>query len=84
MKIESYEEEKSKFLSILDKLYELLRPRNMIEVQFEMGMNYVKKRTVEEMDHRRGYTNIEDSVVSMVIRKCVQPQTDARSKKEKK
>ena len=81
---ESYEEDKSKFLSILDKWHELLGPADKWDSERnKIRINYLKKELLKKWITDRGYTNIENSVVSMVIRKCVMPLTDAEVKEGK-
>ena len=84
LQIESYEEEESKFLSILDTWHELLEPEDCWDtIRIKIGMNDLKEELLRKWITDKGYTNIEDSVVSMVIRKCVMPQTDAEVKEGK-
>ena len=83
-KKESYEEEKSKFLSILDKWHELLEREYILgTIRHAKRMNFWEKELLKNWITDRGYSDIEDSVVSMVIRICVMPHKDNEVREER-
>ena len=66
--IESYEEEKLKFLSICDEWYKVLEPEQL--------MNHVHKELLRRWITNRQYANTEDPVVSQVIKECSMPRKE--------
>ena len=71
LKMESYEQERSKFLSICDEWYRVLEPRGL--------MNIEQRELLREWISTRQYANTEDPVVSLLIEKCSE-----RKKEEEK
>ena len=63
LKIESYEQERSKFLSICDEWYKVLEPLGL--------MNIEQRELLREWISTRQYANTEDPIVSLVIEKCL-------------
>ena len=68
LKIESYEQEKSKFMSICDEWYGVLEPQGL--------MNINQRDLLREWISTRQYANIEDPVVSLVIEKCLKSNAE--------
>ena len=62
MEIESYKQERYKFLSICDEWYRVLEPQGL--------MNFEQRELLREWISTRQYVNTEDPVVSLVIQKC--------------
>ena len=63
LKVESYEQERSKFMSICDEWCRVLEPRGL--------MNKEQRKLLREWISTRQYANTEDPVVSLVIEKCL-------------
>ena len=62
LSIESYEQERSRFLSICDEWYRVLEPQGL--------MNIEQRELLREWISTRQYANTEDPMVSLVIEKC--------------
>ena len=62
LKVESYEQEISKFQSICDEWYRVLEPQGL--------MNIEQRELLREWISTRQYANTEDPIVSLVIEKC--------------
>ena len=73
LKVESYEQERSEFLSICDDWYRVLEPRGL--------MNIEQKELLREWISTRQYANTEDPVVSLVIEKCSEPKKEEEERK---
>ena len=70
---ESYEQERSKFMSICDEWYRVLEPRRLINIeQIELLREWISTRQ---------YANTEDPIVSLVIEKCSEPKKAEEEKK---
>ena len=63
LKIESYEQKRSEFLSICDEWYRLLEPRGLMSIE--------QKELLKEWISTRQYANTDDPIVSLVIDKCL-------------
>ena len=72
VKMESYEEEISKFQSICDEWYRVLKPQGMMNIQRELLREWISTRQ---------YANTEDLVVSFVIEKCSEPKKEEEERK---
>ena len=72
LRIESHEQEKSKFLSICDEWYTVLEPHEL--------MNIEQRYLLMEWISTRQYANTKDPIVSIVIEKC----SEARKKEEER
>ena len=68
LKLESYEQERSKFLSICDEWYRVLEPRGL--------MNIEQRELLREWISNRQYANIEDPDVALVIEKCLKSRSE--------
>ena len=66
LKIKSYKQETSKFVSICDEWYRVLEPQGL--------MNIEQRELLREWISTRQYANTEDPVVSLVIQKCSEPK----------
>ena len=73
LKIESYEQERFKYLSITDEWYRVLEPRRL--------MNIEQRELLREWISTRQYANTEDPIVSLVIEKCLEPKKEDEEKK---
>ena len=73
LKIESYEQERSKFLSICNIFFRVLEPQGL--------MNIEQKELLREWISTRQYANTEDPIVSLVIEKCSEPKKKEEEKK---
>ena len=73
LKMESYEQERSKFMSICDEWIRVLEPRGL--------MNIEQRDLLREWISTRQYANTEDPVVSLVIEKCSEPKTEKEERK---
>ena len=73
MNLESYEQERSKFLSTCDEWYRVLEPRGL--------MNIEQRELLREWISTRQYANTEDPIVSLVIEKCSEPKREEEEKK---
>ena len=73
LKTESYEQEKSEFLSICDEWYRVLEPRGL--------MNIEQRELLREWISTRQYANTEDPIVSLVIEKCSEPKKEEEERK---
>ena len=73
LQMESYEQERSKFLSICDEWYRVLEPRGL--------MNIEQRELLRKWISTRQYANTEDSIVSLVIEKCSEPKKEEEERK---
>ena len=73
LKKESYDQEKSKFLSISDEWYRVLEPRGL--------MNIEQRELLREWISTRQYANTEDPVVSLVIEECSMSTKEEETRK---
>ena len=73
LKIESYEQEMSKFQSICEEWYRVLEPREL--------MNIEQRELLREWISTRQYANTEDPIVSRVIEKCSEPKKEEEERK---
>ena len=73
LKMESYKQERSKFLSICDEWYTVLEPRGM--------MNVEQKNLLREWISTRQYANPDDPIVSLVLSKCSVAKKEAYDSK---
>ena len=71
--MESYEQERSKFLSICDEWYRVLEPQGL--------MNIEQSELLREWISTRQYANTEDPIVSLVIEKCSEPKKREEERK---
>ena len=72
LKIESYEQEISKFLSICDEWFRVLEPQGMMNIQRDLLREWISTRQ---------YANTEDPIVSLVIEKCSKPKKEEEERK---
>ena len=72
-KIESYEQEISKFQSICNEWYRVLEPHGL--------MNIKQRELLREWISTKQYASTEDPVVSLVIEKCSEPKKEEEEKK---
>ena len=75
-KCASYTDEKTKFLSVCDKWYKVLEPQGLMDVEHR---ELLRKRIKEQQ-----YADPEDSVVSMMIEKCLKAKQENIQCKEGK
>ena len=73
LKMESYEQERSKFLSICDEWHIFLEPRGL--------MNIEQRELLREWISTRQYADTEDPVVSLVIQKCSKHKNEDAARK---
>ena len=73
LRIESYEQERSEFLSICDEWYRVLKPRGL--------MNIEQRELLREWISTRQYANTEDPIVSLLIEKCSERKKEEEEKK---
>ena len=73
LKIESYEQEISKFQSICDDWYRVLEPHGL--------MNIENRELLREWISTRQYAKTEDPIVSLVIEECSKPKKEEEEKK---
>ena len=66
LKIDSYEQERSKFLTICDEWYRVLEPQGL--------MNIEQRELLMEWISTRQYANNEDPVVALAIGECLTPE----------
>ena len=76
IKVESYEQERSEFLSICDEWYRVLEPHRL--------MNIEQRELLREWISTRQYATTEDPIVSLVIEKCSEPKKEEEEKKWQK
>ena len=73
LKVESLEQERSKFLSICNIWYKVLEPRGL--------MNIEQRELLRKWISTRQYANTEDPIVSLVIEKCSEPKKEEEERK---
>ena len=73
LNMESYEQERSKFLSICDEWYRVHESREL--------MNIEQRELLREWISTRQYANTEDPIVSLVIGKCTEPKREEEERK---
>ena len=76
LNMESYEQERSTFLSICDELYRVLELQGL--------MNIEQSKLLREWISTRQYANTEDPIVSLVIEKCSEPKKEEEERKWQK
>ena len=74
LNMESYEQERSTFLSICDEWCRVLEPRGL--------MNIEQRELLREWISTRQYANTEDPIVSLVIEKCSEPKKKKEEEKK--
>ena len=74
LKLELYEQERCKFLSICDEWYKVLEPQGL--------MNIEQRELLREWISTRQYANTEDPVVSLIIRKCSMAKKEELERKQ--
>ena len=72
--LELHEQEISKFLSICDEWYRVLKPAGL--------MNIEQKELLSEWIKGRQYANAEDPVVSLIIATCLLPRKQGKEERE--
>ena len=73
LKIESYEQERSEFLSICDEWYIVLEPQGLMSTE--------QRELLREWISTKQYANTEDPDVSLVIKKCAERRKEEEKKK---
>ena len=76
LKVESYEQERSLFLSICEEWYRVLEPRGL--------MNKEQRELLREWISTRKYANTEDPIVSQVLGKLSNVEVKKKKRRKKK